>query len=53
MFPGPLDRDASDAFVERIESGFDATGFGLWAVELRQTGESRLGAARPEVVTDC
>jgi RimJ/RimL family protein N-acetyltransferase len=38
-FRGPLDHDASDAFVERIESGFVANRFGLWAVELRQTGE--------------
>ncbi len=34
-FRGPLDRAASDAFVERIEQGFETHGFGLWAVELR------------------
>lgn len=38
-FRGVLDRAASDAFVDRIESGFDIHGFGLWAVELRRTGE--------------
>jgi ribosomal-protein-alanine N-acetyltransferase len=36
---GKLDRAASDAFVDRIEAGFERHGFGLWAVEVRQTGE--------------
>lgn len=31
----PLDRLTSDALVDRIEVGFEANGFGLWAVELR------------------
>lgn len=30
-FPTPLGRPASDALVERIEAGFDANGWGLWA----------------------
>ena len=38
-FPGPLDRAASDALVDRIEAGFDELGYGLWALELRSTGE--------------
>ena len=38
-FPGPLDRTTSDAFVDRIEAGFDANGFGLWALERLDTGE--------------
>jgi RimJ/RimL family protein N-acetyltransferase len=37
-FPSPLSREQSDALVDRIERGFDRLGFGLWAVELRETG---------------
>lgn len=33
-FPSPLDRAASDALIDRIEAGFEADGFGLWAVEV-------------------
>jgi RimJ/RimL family protein N-acetyltransferase len=35
----PLDREASDAFADRIEALFDRQGFGLWALEQRGTGE--------------
>jgi RimJ/RimL family protein N-acetyltransferase len=35
---GPLDRASSDAFIQRIEDGFERHGFGLWAVEVEQTG---------------
>lgn len=38
-FPAPLTRGESDQLVERIEVGFEANGFGLWALELRDTGE--------------
>ncbi len=38
-FPAPLGRAASDAFVDRIEQGFDEHGYGLWALEVRATGE--------------
>jgi len=38
-FPAPLDRTASDAFVDRIEAQFDRLGYGLWALELRTTGQ--------------
>lgn len=38
-FPEPLDRAASDAFADRIEARFEAQGFGLWALEVRATGE--------------
>lgn len=38
-FPAILDRGASDAFVDRIEAGFQADGFGLWALERLDTGE--------------
>lgn len=38
-FPAPLDRAASDAWVDRCEQRFDEQGFGLWALEVRSTGE--------------
>jgi RimJ/RimL family protein N-acetyltransferase len=38
-FPETLDREASDAFVDRIEARFNEQGFGLWALELAATGE--------------
>lgn len=33
-FPRHLSRAESDAFIDRIEAGFDEHGFGLWAVEV-------------------
>jgi RimJ/RimL family protein N-acetyltransferase len=38
-FPAPLDRAASDAFVDRIEAQFDRLGYSMWALELRATGQ--------------
>ena len=38
-FPAPLDRDASDALAARADGLFETHGFGLWALELRATGE--------------
>jgi RimJ/RimL family protein N-acetyltransferase len=38
-FPGSLDRAASDAFVDQIESLFAVQGYGLWALEVSGTGE--------------
>jgi ribosomal-protein-alanine N-acetyltransferase len=38
-FLAPLDPAASDAMVGRIEAQFDSVGYGLWAVEVRATGE--------------
>jgi len=38
-FPAKLSRAQSDRLVERIEAGFEAHGFGLWALELTETGE--------------
>jgi RimJ/RimL family protein N-acetyltransferase len=35
---GPLDRAASDALLDRIEEHFARHGFGLWAVEERESG---------------
>ena len=37
-FPAPLTRAESDALVDRITTGFDVHGYGLWAVEERATG---------------
>lgn len=39
FFPDTLDRAASDAFVDRIESRFDEQGYGLWALEIAATGQ--------------
>jgi len=37
-FPETLDRAASDAFMDRIEALIQRQGFGLWALELAETG---------------
>jgi ribosomal-protein-alanine N-acetyltransferase len=37
-FPAVLSRAQSDGFVERIEAGFEAHGYGLWALEVLDTG---------------
>ncbi len=37
-FRAPLDRAASDAFIDRIEAGFEELGYGLWATEVRGSG---------------
>jgi len=34
FLPTPLDRDASDAMIARMEAHFERHGFGLWAVEI-------------------
>jgi len=38
-FPARLTRADSDQLIAKIESGFDQRGYGLWALELRTTGE--------------
>jgi RimJ/RimL family protein N-acetyltransferase len=38
-FPSTLDRAESDAYIRRIETRFEQQGFGLWALEIAQTGE--------------
>ena len=38
FFVNPLSRAESDALIDRIEAGFDAHGFGFWALEHRETG---------------
>jgi RimJ/RimL family protein N-acetyltransferase len=39
FFPECLTREQSDSIIDRIEKHFDAHGFGLYAAELRATGE--------------
>src|SRR5262245_23363458 len=38
-FPAMLTREQSDTMVDVIEAGFDKHGFGLWALEIAETGE--------------
>lgn len=38
-FAARLSRSESDDLIARIEAGFDRHGYGLWALELRATGE--------------
>ena len=38
-FPSTIDRAASDTFIGRIEERFDQQGYGLWALEIAETGE--------------
>lgn len=38
-FPALLSTEESNAFVERIIAEFEETGFGLYAVEIKNTGE--------------
>src|SRR5258708_1768201 len=39
FFPSTLTRAESDALVDRIEARFEAHGYGLWALEVRETGQ--------------
>jgi ribosomal-protein-alanine N-acetyltransferase len=38
-FPATLSREESDALARRFEAGFEARGFGVWALEIAATGE--------------
>jgi RimJ/RimL family protein N-acetyltransferase len=38
-FPATLSRDESRVYIERIEAGFEADGYGFWAVEVKGVGE--------------
>jgi RimJ/RimL family protein N-acetyltransferase len=38
-FPAPLSREQSDALVEHIELCFERDGWGLWALEVGDTGD--------------
>jgi RimJ/RimL family protein N-acetyltransferase len=37
-FAEPMSRAQSDALVARIEAGFERNGYGLWALELHESG---------------
>jgi RimJ/RimL family protein N-acetyltransferase len=39
FFPHTLDRAASDAMVDHIEELFEQQGYGLWALEIAETGQ--------------
>jgi RimJ/RimL family protein N-acetyltransferase len=39
LLRGPMDRALSDALVARAEDSFETRGYGLWATEVRATGE--------------
>jgi RimJ/RimL family protein N-acetyltransferase len=39
FFPSTLTRAESDSFVDRMEARFEAHGYGLWALEVRETGQ--------------
>lgn len=38
-FPKPLSIEESNGFIDRINSEFEETVFGLYAVEIKETGE--------------
>ena len=42
-FPAPLSVEESNGFVDRINSEFEETGFGLYAVEIKRSEERRVG----------
>ncbi len=37
-FPSVLTREQSDVFADRVDRGLESRGFGLWALELRESG---------------
>jgi RimJ/RimL family protein N-acetyltransferase len=39
FFPSTLNRAESDALIDRIEDRFETQGFGLWALEIAETGQ--------------
>jgi len=45
-FPSRLSREQSDAMVDRLDAAVEATGYGLWAVERRDT-EQFIGFVGP------
>ena len=52
-FPALLSREQSDAMVDRLRGHIEAEGWGMWAVERRDTGEfigfTGLGVPRQEL----
>jgi ribosomal-protein-alanine N-acetyltransferase len=53
-FLAPLTRDESEELIARIEQEFEERGFGLWALELRETGDliGFTGLSVPEFEAD-
>jgi RimJ/RimL family protein N-acetyltransferase len=57
FYPAPFDRDGCRAWIEQQLDRYETDGFGLWAMELRDTGQfvgncgpvARLIEGRPEV----
>jgi RimJ/RimL family protein N-acetyltransferase len=51
FYPAPLSREESDAMLARLREHFVRHGFGLWAAELRATGEliGYIGLSWPSV----
>ena len=49
FLPTPLDRSASEGMIGRMEAHFERHGFGLWALELRESGAfaGYVGLQRP------
>ena len=39
FFPQTLDRAASNALIDRTEANFEVLGYGLWALEVKETGQ--------------
>jgi RimJ/RimL family protein N-acetyltransferase len=39
FFPNTMTREASDAHIDKMEALFDRQGFGLWALEVADTGD--------------
>jgi RimJ/RimL family protein N-acetyltransferase len=37
-FPAPMTREASDGLIDRIKLSMEERGFGLWALEVLDTG---------------
>ena len=37
-FPSTMTREESDALIDRVEDAFDRLGYGLWALEVAETG---------------
>jgi RimJ/RimL family protein N-acetyltransferase len=48
-FPAPLTREESDALADKIETAITQQGWGLWALEVRESGEfiGFTGLSRP------
>lgn len=50
-YPSVLTKDETKSVIERIESHFEKEGFGLWALEIKETGEfiGYTGLSKPTI----